>query len=721
NKYVTISKSAVIPKPTASSYTEMKQVPMYCKDKLVCGDSEMSLEEFRAILYKKKSEQRRKMQQWEEEEKKYEKEEEALREHMLKQRMEQLSSLLNVQVSASKTSPELNKTMQPVPACNTAPLGLEAPILPVQTMSSLYQVPVAATSNESVPPPLPQTSPCLGIALNNGQTNGAPVGHQLSMLSATVQHVNSIIERRDPVPQQTEHVALADRFIKPAALLERSASTIPDAPKALCSNSSALVVKLQPGVREATVIGNSSGLANTSHVTPNTSVGFVQATPSKVLPSPTVNTQEALGFIMDFFQTSTLPDDEEDDDDTFQATHPNKPDIEALCLNDSNTNPGGGGFLGLHNVAPSMPPAFCIFEDDTAKVNGGTELKPVELRSFGERPVHKPALKNEEVRTTESLVDDCTIWHSRCNKTLAPSPNSTGDFALAARLASTPASVKPSEQTCKILEDKENVVTTVDDGCHMAFDCSEDKMLQPSKIRKLSPIQEFSPKPSMIAVGVKSPSSFSTFPLQDPQLAVEIDDIECTGKRLAACKLSDTLQHSAQNVEDPWGVTTKPFIVCDDEEEPEQSIQKPEQVIVKNPWDDNLIANLLSQLPTPLTSLGNYHQWGTNVPSFKLKTQVKLDSQLFSIDHLIGEGAFAHVYQASRSNNETQSNWTVILKVQKPAKPWEFYVGTQITQRMKPELRHLYISFQSAHVFQNASVLEGELYTFGTLLVRCMA
>lgn len=37
------------------------------------------------------------------------------------------------------------------------------------------------------------------------------------------------------------------------------------------------------------------GTANASHVTPNTSLGLVQATPSRVLPSPTVNTREALG------------------------------------------------------------------------------------------------------------------------------------------------------------------------------------------------------------------------------------------------------------------------------------------------------------------------------------------------------------------------------------------------------------------------------------------
>lgn len=40
---------------------------------------------------------------------------------------------------------------------------------------------------------------------------------------------------------------------------------------------------------------------------------------------------------MDIFQTSTLPDDE--DDQQFEATDPNKPDIEALCRNDSKSFP----------------------------------------------------------------------------------------------------------------------------------------------------------------------------------------------------------------------------------------------------------------------------------------------------------------------------------------------------------------------------------------------
>ncbi|XP_056423197.1 mitotic checkpoint serine/threonine-protein kinase BUB1 isoform X2 [Hyla sarda] len=696
NKYVTISRSAVVPQPVAPSYSEMKQVPMYCKDKLVCGDSEMSLEEFRAIIYRKKQEQREKMQQWAEEDKKYKlvKEEAALCEHLLKEKMEQLSSLLSVQVSTSLIPPEQTKTVQPVPGM-MAPLGLESTSFSVHTVSSLHQAPISATPKETAAPPLPQPSPSFGIDLSYSQT---PLEHQQLMLSAPVQHVNSILQRSDPALQQTSHVALVDNmFMKSATLPERG------------PNSSAVMVKLPSGIRE----GNISGLANSSRVTPNTSLGFVQATPSKVLPSPTVNTKEALGFIMDIFQTSTVAGDEEEDN-PFEATDPNKPNIEALCRNDNNTSSAGGGLIGLQNVVPALPSTFCIFEDDAAK--GTTQVKPVEGRHFGERPALKPALKNEEVKAAESLVDDCTIWAARCNKTLAPSPNSTGDFALAARLASTPASDKQIWQTTK---EKENTMT-VDDGCHMAFDYSEDKIVQASKIRKLSPIQEQSPEQSKIAVNVPSPSSSSMFPVQDPQVAVEADEVEQTEKRLAACKLSDTLQRSSVNMEDPWGITTQPFTVYD--EEPELAIEKQteegviEQVIIENAWDDNLIASFLSQLPTPLSSLSGYHHWQTNVPSFKLKMEAKLGSQSYYVDNLLGEGAFAHVYQASRFDIQTQSNQKVILKVQKPAKPWEFYIGTQITQRMKPELRHLYISFHSAHIFYNGSVLEGDLYSYGSLL-----
>ncbi|KAM9316781.1 mitotic checkpoint serine/threonine-protein kinase BUB1 [Gastrophryne carolinensis] len=688
NKWVTISKSAVVPQPVASS-TEIKQVPMYCKDKLICGDSELSLEEYRAIVYRKKYEHQHKMQQWEEERQrqiKY-KEEAELREQILKQKMEQLSRLLSVHetenVNATESQTKIPTVHKPV-GLNTA----------LQNNHYLQT---------SVVPP--QFSPKIA----NSQINPPPAGHPLSVIEAPGSDART--NRSAMVMHEQQMLATLDDsvFSKPSFAPEASAA--PFAQRTLVQATNVHTGNLHTVIKEVTAVGNSSGcFANNSHVTPNTSLGYVQATPSKVLPSPTVNTKEALGFIMDIFQTSTLPNDE-DDDDLSEIVDPDKPDLEALCRNDDKSI--AGGMLGLYNPAAALPSAFCIYKDDTTKINGAVEVKPVEVKGFGERPALRSTLSSEEVKATESLVDDCTVWAVRCNKTLAPSPNSTGDFALAARLASTPANSKMPEQPWNVLEEKENAVTVgTDRSCLTSLDDSEEKATQPSKIRKLSPIQEQSPEQSKLAGSAPSPSSCSLFPAKSSEITMEDDEVENTGNRLAACKLSDTLGAGIPNIEDPWGVMTQPFNL----EEKEPEVHAPAQVIIKNPWDDALIARLLSELSTPLSSLTNYYQHSRNLQQFKAKTVTMLGSLSFSVDHLLGEGAFAHVYQASKLNINAQKNSKVILKVQKPAKPWEFYIGTQISKRISPELKHLFISFHEAHVFHTGSVLVGDLYGYGSLL-----
>lgn len=57
------------------------------------------------------------------------------------------------------------------------------------------------------------------------------------------------------------------------------------------------------------------------------------------------------------------------------------------------------------------------------------------------------------------------------------------------------------------------------------------------------------------------------------------------------------------------------------------------------------------------------------------------------------------------------------MQLQKPASPWEFYINTQLNARMQPSVRHLFNNIHSAHIFQNGSLLLGELHNCGTLLV----
>ncbi|XP_058021066.1 mitotic checkpoint serine/threonine-protein kinase BUB1 [Ahaetulla prasina] len=145
--------------------------------------------------------------------------------------------------------------------------------------------------------------------------------------------------------------------------------------------------------------------------------------------------------------------------------------------------------------------------------------------------------------------------------------------------------------------------------------------------------------------------------------------------------------------------------------------QEMQAKVIENPWDESLIFQLLSRLPKPISTYPNTFQWASNLPVVRPKTVVTLASTSFHIDCLLGEGAFAHVYQASALDMEnSKNNQRVILKVQKSASPWEFYIAAQLTKRLKPSMRHFCIQFYGAHFFQNGSVLIGEYYSYGTLL-----
>lgn len=108
------------------------------------------------------------------------------------------------------------------------------------------------------------------------------------------------------------------------------------------------------------------------------------------------------------------------------------------------------------------------------------------------------------------------------------------------------------------------------------------------------------------------------------------------------------------------------------------------------------------------------------------------------MDCLLGQGAFASVYQATNPvsaermvlkvggggvgagvplEGGSSASPSPVLQVQKPANPWEFYIHTQLDARLQPATRHLFSSVRSAHLFKDGSVLVAELHQYGTLLV----
>ncbi|KAL7889109.1 hypothetical protein AOLI_G00040830 [Acnodon oligacanthus] len=135
-------------------------------------------------------------------------------------------------------------------------------------------------------------------------------------------------------------------------------------------------------------------------------------------------------------------------------------------------------------------------------------------------------------------------------------------------------------------------------------------------------------------------------------------------------------------------------------------------VLVSDPWDEDLIASLLSSLKTPLSSYPNLSVWTHSLPAITPKMTVQMGEESLQVDFVLGQGAFATVYQAT---NLTTSD-KLILKVQKPANPWEFYINSQLDGRVQPRARHLFNQLHSAHLFTSGSVLMGELHNCGTLL-----
>uniref|UniRef100_A0A3Q3XIR0 Protein kinase domain-containing protein n=1 Tax=Mola mola TaxID=94237 RepID=A0A3Q3XIR0_MOLML len=134
--------------------------------------------------------------------------------------------------------------------------------------------------------------------------------------------------------------------------------------------------------------------------------------------------------------------------------------------------------------------------------------------------------------------------------------------------------------------------------------------------------------------------------------------------------------------------------------------------LISDPWDDTLISGLLSTLSPPLTSHPCCVTWPCNIPAINPRTTISMGKASLRVDCVLGEGAFATVYQAT----DPVTSERIVLKVQKPANPWEFYINTQLDARLRPAVRHLYSSVRSAHLFNDGSVLLAELHNHGTLL-----
>uniref|UniRef100_A0A8C6IXV5 Uncharacterized protein n=1 Tax=Melopsittacus undulatus TaxID=13146 RepID=A0A8C6IXV5_MELUD len=649
-KYVTyISKSEVRPK-SSSAGVECQQVAMYDKSLLICEGSELSFEELRAKRYFKKYERLRRQQEWEKEERDSirKKESAVLELQALQQKLEQLTQL-------SKSLEETR--LEPAATTSAGPHGtvVHSHVTPSAALQQNWRASRQTShlqNTQGLVPDQPKASALSATAPT--LQPGKATGHQKTSTSLWEETCKKDAVRTQPELGQLQKSLLHHPFSN-ASTQERAH---PDSALHLSTREK------YSGLSFSSRVGNSSfASGNASQATPNTSLGgATQATPFKVQPSPTVHTKEALGFLMDMFQTPILPETSPLDESEEQ--------FEAFCRKSGSLRFQATSFVRIPQH----------------------KTKPEEPRTVGERPLTDCT---EETGTAEFLRDDYTVWNlPSSNKTLAPSPDNTRDFARAAQLVSTPFNYL-SAHPQQALEDR----ARGDDLPQMDLEFSEELHKQP-KAKKLSPAlqhiaeqKEHQGNVLKQSNGIPGPATAASQRLHEQTVITRAEYSSSAGlDRIPHEKLPGAGQdRTARSVR--------------------------AAALVENPWDKELICQFLSELPKPLHTYANYFECKSAIPPIRLKADIPLGSSTFHVDCLVGEGAFAQVYQASILDaSNSRNNQKVIFKVQKPANPWEFYIATQLVERLDPSIHHLYIHFYSAHFFQNGSILVGELYNYGTLL-----
>ncbi|XP_044025669.1 LOW QUALITY PROTEIN: mitotic checkpoint serine/threonine-protein kinase BUB1 [Siniperca chuatsi] len=835
--------SGAIPSSQGSS---VQTVSEYMKDELVCEGSELCFEEVRAEKYFRKLRGKQETKHRETTEK-------------LLRRQEE--DVLSLQYMLEK----VNQDLESCRGLTSQPSSQRLSV--VETATSLNPNPTQQSFGRPRPSNRPSSRRSLGLRLHTEPTfiqdaaaavpeppqqqNNTRAADTNTLSSEASLHPSVLADRSAHLPKSATTSMSTDRasvvqtsMVQPVSFeqmnlsLHRPASISAANTDVLCQddrveNCRPLEHTMthqdvgHPPEPEEKLNMSQGGTGNLSHITPNSSLGFVQATPSRVLPSPTVNTREALDVIMDMFQAPTLL---EDPFNNTSVLHAAEKEVEPGY-------PGNGGVVSF--TKPSTAAPFTVFQDDTDKENGSVAVPSAVEKSKPIRALVEIPVSNKPNDTPSDLMpDESTTWGARYNSlnSLAACPNSTTDFAMLAQFVSTPFAHK-TPQNGNFFGDQEN---NCDGG-----DVDDDAFMR-RQTKKLSPILEQSPsneKLSETAASQLGPSSerhgtivgeglptaqlclttSSITMVQPPPPAVLSfrDQTICptdssiprtTAPGWEVYTSPEQASPISQQAESSVRPKSEPFTVMEDLDEPAQkqvydvpmspecalkpdwlAIRSPEVTVepdldaflsprmlkkgpnkspdvpmspeqpqlcadvpmspgqppqfsavdepmmspdrglrlsanvslnattpamtaavqlVSDPWDDELISDLLSRLTPPLTSHPRCITWQCNVPSITPKMTISMGKASLRVDCILGEGAFATVYQAT----DPMTSERMVLKVQKPANPWEFYINTQLDTRLQPDVRHLYSSIRSAHLFHDGSVLLGELHNYGTLL-----
>ena len=145
----------------------------------------------------------------------------------------------------------------------------------------------------------------------------------------------------------------------------------------------------------------------------------------------------------------------------------------------------------------------------------------------------------------------------------------------------------------------------------------------------------------------------------------------------------------------------------------------------RKPFSPKLHKSLLVEINVDFLRTIGYKVVTKKVPPIKSRNVVKLVGEEFIVGELKGEGGFAKVFSATLNNKDGEFE-DVVLKVQKPANDWEWYLLNEVHARLNV-LNHPALgagtewsgSFMSATrclTYQDGSIIVSKLNKFGTVL-----
>lgn len=159
---------------------------------------------------------------------------------------------------------------------------------------------------------------------------------------------------------------------------------------------------------------------------------------------------------------------------------------------------------------------------------------------------------------------------------------------------------------------------------------------------------------------------------------------------------------------------------------------------VINPFADDLLQTLLLNMEHPVEERGGFVLQQGKLPQVKPNSQITLGGEMFHVRRLRGEGAYAKVFQAStldpmnvtimpsfddsdEDDEDEDDEKQMILKIQKPSCPWEFYICHELRERLKAENASInmldsVMRINRGYFYNNGSILVNQYHKYGTIL-----